>query len=77
LVMGPYVKQFCEFCHKFKPCELLPSYKLYVYRKTGSKFICQKCRAKREAVVDTARAKALAAAGLMEPSDNEKEEEGK
>lgn len=75
-VMEPYAKQFCEFCHKFNPCELLPSYKLYVYRKTGFKFICQECRAKRESVVDAARAKALAAAGLMESSDNETEEEG-
>lgn len=65
-VMEPYVKQFCEFCHKFKPCGLLPSYALYVRRKNGSKFVCQECYARRRAAIDAAKAKALRAAGLME-----------
>ena len=75
-VMEPYAKQFCEFCHKFTPCELLPSYALYVRRKSGFKFVCQECYARRRAAIDAAKAKALAAAGLMELSDNETEEEG-
>ena len=76
-VMEPYAKQFCEFCHKFNPCELLPSYALYVRRKSGFKFVCLKCYARRRAVIDAAKAKALDAAGLVESSDNETKKEGK